>query len=328
MRRVKEGTSAVLLQSSLDENWWADSMECYTCLRNVQDLRWENSMRETFWETTLRTDHSVWFIGWVCERPVKNPSNWKESLTGIVPWIRSVCGWNLEGWHIGCRHWGVGNDGRIRNLLEKTQCKGSNTSQRKRKFFFLPQMDESHFLEEIRNWEHPPWYDSDQFKERVILIFLDNHKGLFHHLMTHFWMLVKHEMIFGPCQETSYTANTLNPESNFTRWEKNHSLFHWNTLTSPELLIRTWMLCKNVASMMIGTLMGQEICLVHGQVSHNLLYSMKKLLTDILGPGREIDEKTAYIQARSSMARVMEVNGKERQAEGKAKMITWKTKTR
>ena len=38
VRRVKEGTSAVLLQSGLDENWWADSMECYTCLRNVQDL--------------------------------------------------------------------------------------------------------------------------------------------------------------------------------------------------------------------------------------------------------------------------------------------------
>ena len=38
VRRVKEGTSAVLLQSGLDENWWADSMECYTYLRNVQDL--------------------------------------------------------------------------------------------------------------------------------------------------------------------------------------------------------------------------------------------------------------------------------------------------
>ena len=38
MRRVKEGTSAVLLQSDLDENCWADSMECYTDLRNVQDL--------------------------------------------------------------------------------------------------------------------------------------------------------------------------------------------------------------------------------------------------------------------------------------------------
>ena len=38
VRRVKEGTSAVLLQSGLDEHWWADSMECYTYLRNIQDL--------------------------------------------------------------------------------------------------------------------------------------------------------------------------------------------------------------------------------------------------------------------------------------------------
>ena len=38
VRRVKEGISAVLLQASLDENWWADSMECKTNLRNIQDL--------------------------------------------------------------------------------------------------------------------------------------------------------------------------------------------------------------------------------------------------------------------------------------------------
>ena len=38
VRRVNEGTSAVLLQSGLDENWWTDSMECYTFLRNIQDL--------------------------------------------------------------------------------------------------------------------------------------------------------------------------------------------------------------------------------------------------------------------------------------------------
>ena len=35
---MKKGTSAVLLQSGLDENWWADSMECYCYLRNIQDL--------------------------------------------------------------------------------------------------------------------------------------------------------------------------------------------------------------------------------------------------------------------------------------------------
>ena len=38
VRRVKEGTSAEFLQSGLDNEWWADSMECYTYLRNIQDL--------------------------------------------------------------------------------------------------------------------------------------------------------------------------------------------------------------------------------------------------------------------------------------------------
>ena len=38
VRRVKEGTSAVLLQSGLNESWWEDSMECYTYLRNVTGL--------------------------------------------------------------------------------------------------------------------------------------------------------------------------------------------------------------------------------------------------------------------------------------------------
>ena len=38
VRRVKEGTFAVLLQSGLNESWWADSMQCYTYLRNVTDL--------------------------------------------------------------------------------------------------------------------------------------------------------------------------------------------------------------------------------------------------------------------------------------------------
>ena len=38
VRRVQEGTAAVLLQSGLNESWWADPMECYTYLRNVADL--------------------------------------------------------------------------------------------------------------------------------------------------------------------------------------------------------------------------------------------------------------------------------------------------
>ena len=38
IRRVNEGTSAVLLQSGVDDKWWSDSMECYCYLRKVQDL--------------------------------------------------------------------------------------------------------------------------------------------------------------------------------------------------------------------------------------------------------------------------------------------------
>ena len=72
--------------------------------------------------------------------------------------------------------------------------------------------------------------------------------------------------------------------------------------------------------MIIGISMVLETCLILGQGSHNLLYWKKKLLTDICGPG-EINEETAYIQARSFMARTLEINGKARQAEGEAKMV-------
>ena len=43
--------------------------------------------------------------------------------------------------------------------------------------------------------------------------------------------------------------------------------------------------------MIIGTLMALETCLILGQVSHNLLYSKKKLLTDICGPGERLTRK-------------------------------------
>ena len=36
--RAEEETSVVLLQSGSDEKWWFDSVECYCCLRDDQDL--------------------------------------------------------------------------------------------------------------------------------------------------------------------------------------------------------------------------------------------------------------------------------------------------
>ena len=74
--------------------------------------------------------------------------------------------------------------------------------------------------------------------------------------------------------------------------------------------------------MIIGISMGQETCLVLGQVSLSVLYWKRNLQTDTCGPRGEINKKTAYIQARSSMARTLGENGKERQAEGGAKVVT------
>ena len=62
--RIKEETSAVLLQSGLDGKWWADSTECYCYLRNVQDppVRWENTSRKAIWKTIQRSTDSVRFL--------------------------------------------------------------------------------------------------------------------------------------------------------------------------------------------------------------------------------------------------------------------------
>ena len=46
VRRIKEGTSAVLWRLGLDEKVWADSMECFCHLRKCPRPpgRWENTL--------------------------------------------------------------------------------------------------------------------------------------------------------------------------------------------------------------------------------------------------------------------------------------------
>ena len=63
VRRVKESTSAVLLQSGLDEKWWADSMKCYTYLRNIHDLLSDGKTHERRFGSTI---WKVWlFLRWL-----------------------------------------------------------------------------------------------------------------------------------------------------------------------------------------------------------------------------------------------------------------------
>ena len=103
MRRVKESTSAVLLQSSLNESWWADSMEWYTYLRNVTDPL---SDGKTLFERRFGQPFNgpIFPFGSLVEyHPItaKDRSRihqfWKESFTWSVPRTRNVRGEKLEG---------------------------------------------------------------------------------------------------------------------------------------------------------------------------------------------------------------------------------------
>ena len=93
VRRVKEGTSAVLLQSGLDERWWSDSMECHCYLRNVQDLLADgkNTVWKTIWRIFQRGNNTFWSNGRISsvftERSVDNSSIWQESTSWKLSWL-------------------------------------------------------------------------------------------------------------------------------------------------------------------------------------------------------------------------------------------------
>ena len=66
--------------------------------------------------------------------------------------------------------------------------------------------------------------------------------------------------------------------------------------------------------------MGHETCQILGQVSHSLTLLEEKAPDGYMWSGERLT-RTADIQARSSMARALEVNGKARQAQGKAEVV-------
>ena len=158
VRRVKEETSAVLLQSGLNNEWWADSMVSYCYLRNIQDLLSDGkSPYERRFGMPL--NGTVIPFGAMVEYhsiSAKNTSRLHQfvpkSLARYLPLLCLVCGRNLE-----CRYWRIGGDGCVWNPRQKAQSKGSvNADERWQFHSAQSQMEQSKPLEEINFWEHPP----------------------------------------------------------------------------------------------------------------------------------------------------------------------------
>ena len=124
-----------------------------------------------------------------CEGSVKNPSIWKESLTWIAPRIRSGEIWK--------------GDVLIADLEELETMDASEIYSKRlnAKEVICPKQGE--FIFPIADGRIKPLEGDQDLRtstlvrhrpiqgERVILTFLENQKGLFHNLKTHFGMPVK-----------------------------------------------------------------------------------------------------------------------------------------
>ena len=157
VRRVKEGTSAVLLQSGLDENWWADSMECKTYLRNIQDLLSDGKtpygrrFGEPFKGPIIPFGSLVEYY------PIyaKDQSRIHQFGKNVLPGF--FLGYALHGRRLWKGDTSVADIEQLETMdASEIYSKRLNAKEvifhpKMENSFFQSQMDESNFLEEIRN---------------------------------------------------------------------------------------------------------------------------------------------------------------------------------
>ena len=142
VRRVKEGTSAVLFAIGSNESWWADSMECYTYLRNVTDLLsdgkmpYERRFGQPFKGPIIPFGSLVEYHPITAKDQSRIHQFGKKVLPGLFLGYALYAGGIWKGDVLIADLEEVGNDGRIGNLLEKTQCERGDISQRKRRIYF------------------------------------------------------------------------------------------------------------------------------------------------------------------------------------------------
>ena len=127
VRRVKEGTSAVLLQSGLDEKWWADSMECCCYLRNVLDplafAKTPNESRigEPFKGPIIPFGAMVEYRPIFNTRSMKTSSIGQESFARNLSWICISRGRDLDRRQFDCGYRGSGKDNQCERCIDITK---------------------------------------------------------------------------------------------------------------------------------------------------------------------------------------------------------------
>ena len=142
VRRVKEGTSAVLLQSGLNESWWADSMECYTYLRNVTDLLsdgktpYERRFGQPFKGPIIPFGSLVEYHPITAKDQSRIHQFGKKVLPGLFLGYALYAGefGRVTYWLQTLRSWRRWTH--RKSTQKKTQCERGDISQRKRRIYF------------------------------------------------------------------------------------------------------------------------------------------------------------------------------------------------
>ena len=158
VRRVKEGTSATLLQSGLDERWWSDSGMLLLSAKPPRPLSGrENSVRKTFrrtiqkvplfhlehWLNITQSQHVIKWESINLERKFYQESFWDIH-------------WSMGGRYSDSRSGRLGKVGCIRNSSSTNQRQVNNDQTKKEMTLFsLLQMVPRNFKEETTNSENP-----------------------------------------------------------------------------------------------------------------------------------------------------------------------------
>ena len=311
MRRVKEGTSAVLLQSGLNESWWADSMECYTYLRNVTDLLsdgktpYERRFGQPFKGPIIPFGSLVEYHPITAKDQSCIHQFGKKVLPGLFLGYALYAGriWKgdvliadleeletMDASEIYSKRLNAKEvifpkqgefifpiaDGRIKTLGGDQELRTSTLVRHR------PIQGESHidFLGESEGSLPQPQDSLPDAGEAINDFWSMSGSFIYRH---HVEPRVK---LYSPREESFLIPLKY-------------------ALTYPELLIRIWMSSKRSASMIIGISMGLETCLILGQGFIQFTLLEEKAPDGCMWSGERLTRKAAYFQARSSMARAL-----------------------
>ena len=236
--RIKEGISAVLSHSGLDEKWWADSMECYCNLRNIQDLLsdgktpYERRFGEPFEGPVIPFGAKVEYypilheasqgftslarkfcqeyssVMYFSRRKSGKETLWSQTLRIWKRWthLKSMVGDSMQR-----KCWRPKNGEQFIFPIADGKVKLSGGDQVLRTSTLIRDRPE-------RGEEQENLLGESDGSSRTSFQVASPDDG---EARNDFWSISGHYMY----------VITSNPESNFTRREKNHSQCHYNTLT-------------------------------------------------------------------------------------------------